>query len=275
VGLTGCGGDDQGRLVGDSNVVPKDSLANCDLAKTVDETLMLDGDFEDSSATAWKFETDTSTAAGGADLICPQDSRKPCSVTEADETQMIDASGAAPYTGVYDAYGVNIPTAPPKACVTGTHGLHVRAQGLYDWGGKLVRKYSDDKPLAYFDASGFDGISFWARTYSEKVGLTLFVSFDDKYTREDAYKTVVDGVSKSYCFDSKVDSEKCDRFGVGIGLETSWRYYKIPFSAFQQRGYGVKSDHLHTEELLGFGMGYDIGDWDFWVDRVAFYKEKS
>jgi hypothetical protein len=271
LGLAGCGGEDQGRVKADSNVIPDDSLIGCDLAATLEQTLVLRGDFENQTATSWKAEPDKSTAA--ADRVCSQDSRKDCSEEETDSSLMINMGTGTLRTGAYGAFGEDDPPAPPD-CVVGTRGLHVRSKGLDDWGGKVVRDYTNDTPPA-FDASGFAGISFWARKYSEDVGGSLFVAFDDKYTRENQSYVDENGITRQYCLDSPIDTDKCDRFGIGIGLETTWRFYKIPFSELKQRGYGVKSDKLHTDEILAISFGFDVGDWDFWLDQVSYYKEKE
>jgi hypothetical protein len=83
------------------------------------------------------------------------------------------------------------------------------------------------------------------------------------------------GAVANNCYDAPVDSQKCDRYGAGIGLENRWRFVKIPFAAMQQRGYGIKSPagRLMVEALLGFGIYMDIGNWDFWIDQVAYYKD--
>ncbi|MGC4064502.1 MAG: hypothetical protein QM784_07635 [Polyangiaceae bacterium] len=160
----------------------------------------------------------------------------------------------------------------------------MRAEGLYVWGAQFASDYSNSG-AKHYDASEYDGVSFWARAANNKVGRSLYFALEDKYTKENGFalldddgKPILDpntGKQAYFCFDSKVDVEKCDRFGTGVGLETEWRFYKIPFASVAQRGFGAKSERLLTEELLGMSFYMDIGDWDFWIDQISFYKEKE
>jgi hypothetical protein len=272
--LAGCGGTDEGRLKGDSYEVPSGNLVGCELANSLELTLIAGGDFE-SLVAQWGSRSDGSTT--DVKLVCPQDSTKPCAAEAASAGELTGELGGSVYTGVLATFAAPL----PKGCSLGERGAHLRAEGLYNWGGQLYRDFSQS-PV---DASGYDGIAFWAKLGQEGLGRSVFIAFEDKYTREDSYKLtdkdgnpVIDeetGQQKSYCTDSSVDTEKCDRFGAGVGLEEAWRYIKVPFSSVQQRGYGRASDHLHTEELLGIAVYFDVGDWDFWMDEISFYKEKE
>jgi len=278
VGLVGCGGEDNGRAEADSYKTVPGQLTGCPLAQSVTTTLMPGGDFESQLASKWQTNADGSTVAGGAISACPEDSSLPCTAGVPGTMDLTAAIGSTPSNYTYNDKA----PAPPAPCDTGKRGWHFRAEGLYVWGCQLTHDFSNDQPLHHVDASMYDGVSFWARSANTSAGRSIFVAFDDKYTKEKAYAIVDDagkpildasGVQKYYCIDSSVDAEKCDRFGVGIGLDTAWRFYKIPFSAVRQRGFGVSSDRLHTEEILGFSFYIDVGDWDFWVDQIAFYKE--
>lgn len=281
--LPACGGEDAGRLEPDPFTVGSGQLVNCALEQSITTTLMPGGDFESMLASRWTTNGDGSTADGGAISVCPQDSSLPCSA--ATEDPSLPVTGAIGSTPANGEYGEKAP-APSADCAVGARGLHLRAEGLYVWGTQLTHDFSNDKPLMHVDASGFDGVGFWARSANAKAGRSVFVALDDKYTKEKGLALTHDdgtplldesGAQKYFCFDSSVDTEKCDRFGAGIGLETSWRYYKIPFSAMKQRGFGVKSPLLTVDKaaILGFSFYVDVGDWDIWFDNVAFYKEKE
>jgi hypothetical protein len=90
-----------------------------------------------------------------------------------------------------------------------------------------------------------------------------------------AYSTPDNMVQANNCYDVSVDVLKCDRFGAGVGLEPEWRFVKVPFANMRQRGYGVVSPagRLLTESLLAFGIYLDVGNWDFWIDNVAYYSD--
>ena len=199
--------------------------------------------------------------------------------------------------------------------------MHLRAARFTDWGAQLYQSFSPPK-----DASLYDGISFWVKrgkggSGAQPVGQTLFVVFDDKFTKENQpkFEIEVDPTNGDYvmetdpttwlmvpkyvlgedgnpkpvltaatqdlpkdqqiqaqtCYDVAVDTMKCDRYGAGVGLSPEWRFVKIPFDSLRQRGYGVKSPagRVLKEELLAFGVYMDVGNWDFWIDQVAFYSD--
>ena len=67
---------------------------------------------------------------------------------------------------------------------------------------------------------------------------------------------------------------QCDRFGVGLGLGTDWRFFKIPFDKMRQRAYGRPSPNpVPDDRILGLEFGLSGRDWDFWVDEIAFYRD--
>ncbi len=112
------------------------------------------------------------------------------------------------------------------------------------------------------DLTAWDGISFWARRGSGS-GRSLFFSVFDPDTES----------SGGNCdSESERIEEKCDAYGVGIGLSEEWRFFAIPFSALRQRGFGVPTDELRLDQILGLNWAADRGDWDVWVDDVALYR---
>src|SRR5262249_11496376 len=68
------------------------------------------------------------------------------------------------------------------------------------------------------------------------------------------------------------DSEKCDPFGAAVLLTDEWRMVKIPFGRMVQKGYGMPtpSGRLDSAHITGLQFGLGPGDWDFWLDDVAF-----
>jgi hypothetical protein len=126
------------------------------------------------------------------------------------------------------------------------------------------------------DVSAWDGISFWGRrgdVPGRELGKTLFFAVSDKYT--DAYNgRVLFEDRQPFCHETTEDmSFRCDRFGVGVGLETDWRHYMIPFDRMRQRGYGRIAPELDLTAIIGLNIAFETGDWEFWLDDVAFYRE--
>jgi len=103
------------------------------------------------------------------------------------------------------------------------------------------------------------------------TGRTIFVSIMEWQTEGWTRGSPPEFV---YCnSDAVVDELKCDAFGVGIGIDTEWRYYKIPFSSMRQRGYGMYAECPYLAELWGVNFALGAGDWDLWLDDITFYRE--
>ena len=98
------------------------------------------------------------------------------------------------------------------------------------------------------------------------------MSLADKYTDEENGRLQF-ADHQPFCLEESADaSQKCDRFTAGIGLEENWRFYAIPFERFRQRGIGRSTPGLDRPALVGLELSFATGDWDFWVDDVAFYR---
>jgi hypothetical protein len=197
-----------------------------------------------------------------------------------------------------------VPLDRPIACRQGDQSankaVHIRGARFTDWGAQFMLDYENAGKKAPIDASMYDGISFWVRLGqggTQTVGSAMFFVVEDVFTKENKnkYEIVVDEATKTFtyvldaagkqiqvgtelnCYDAKtqVDGLKCDRYGAGVGLETEWRFVKIPFASMGQRGFGVKSPigRPYLEQLLGLGFYLDINNWDLWIDEVAFYKD--
>ena len=59
-----------------------------------------------------------------------------------------------------------------------------------------------------------------------------------------------------------------------IELGAEWRFFEIPFAGMKQRGFGRKVTKPDVKGILGVSIGFGTGSWDFWVDDVAFYRER-
>ena len=157
----------------------------------------------------------------------------------------------------------------PARCGESTKALEVKATGLELWG-LVGYNFSSGMP---FDASGWDGLSFWVRSGPGAVGRTLFASVAEKYTDQGGAGSFPGGTP--YCLFDDLDVKKtCDRFGVGIGLDTEWRFFAIRFDEMRQRGFGVPAPSSEPDrQILGLNFGFESGDWDFFLDDVSFFKK--
>lgn len=152
-------------------------------------------------------------------------------------------------------------------CGISKYALRITATGTEIYGGAMGVTFSP----AAIDASQYDGISFWGRRGmdSKKV---LYFSVSDPFTDEyNSAKQSLKGIP-SCLEETDNDNKKCDRYGLGVGLETEWRFFKVPFAEFSQRGYGKKTPELNISQIYGLNIGFETGDWEIWLDDISFYK---
>ena len=138
--------------------------------------------------------------------------------------------------------------------------------------------------LNNYDASEWEGISFWIRQEAEagSVG-TAFVSVSDDHTDARAADPVTGAAPCEQDSDPETGStaEQCDSFGMGVAVYTDWTFYALPFAKMRQRGYGKGvSQKVFLEEGLKdlWGLKFDFTptqDWNIWLDGVAYYKKKG
>lgn len=88
------------------------------------------------------------------------------------------------------------------------------------------------------------------------------------------------GISGSYCFDPANDpppsppTELCGDFWMTtVDLNTTWQFYRVPFSTLHQQGFAKKSEHLDLHSVSVVRFTWDIGWIDYWVDDLAFYRQ--
>lgn len=154
-------------------------------------------------------------------------------------------------------------------CGVSRYGLRISASGLEIFGGAFGTNFFPE-PI---DASSWDGVAFWARRGAASKR-TVFVALSDKYTDQFDGKMHFQD-EQPYCEEVTEDStNKCDRFGVGIGLETDWHLYTIRFDEMEQRGLGKPAPQLDLSGIIGINISFETGDWDIWVDDVVFFREK-
>jgi hypothetical protein len=93
---------------------------------------------------------------------------------------------------------------------------------------------------------------------------------------------VTDPTPPAHCKSLVPDYCKCDAYWNGIGLTDQWHFVILPFDEMNQKGYGVPSplQHLDTTRITSLGLSFSSqagsssgGDWDVWIDDIAFYRK--
>jgi endoglucanase len=112
-------------------------------------------------------------------------------------------------------------------------------------------------PKAAYDASKYEGITFFAKRGASSTG-KVRVKFPDKNTDPEG------GVC-SECFND---------FGVDLSLTEQWQRYTLPFRDMKQmEGWGApRKPHGDPSTLFGLQWQTQVqgADYDFSVDNVAF-----
>jgi hypothetical protein len=122
-----------------------------------------------------------------------------------------------------------------------------------------------------YDARGWDGISFWARNGNPGTNSTFIISVSDP-------GTTLPPPGQPGCSDAETapDAEKCDAFGVAVTLTEEWTFVPALFRAMRQKGFGKPSPlgYLDTGNIVKIQLLLGRpGDWDVWIDDVAFFRE--
>ena len=85
----------------------------------------------------------------------------------------------------------------------------------------------------------------------------------------------------NHCYDAEdgpfpaENYQKCgDNWMHSVYLTTEWKFYRVPFSAFQQQGWAMKSPHLDVGNLTMIRFTWAAGRVDHYFDDVRFYRRK-
>jgi hypothetical protein len=81
-----------------------------------------------------------------------------------------------------------------------------------------------------------------------------------------------------YCYGTEPppsESERCgDGFAAPITLTTEWQIYVIPFTQFQQIGFGKQAPYLDLRSIYQVAFELPVGYTDVYIDNVTFYRRQ-
>lgn len=145
---------------------------------------------------------------------------------------------------------------------------------------------ASDHPV---DMSAWDGISLWVRRGDPSAGSAVILSVIDIENEN------VDASSEPHCGCTEEsdggfrcwkdpskedaplpDTQKCDPFGIPLPLTDEWTFLAIPFSDLRQKGFGFASatGRLDASQISRLQLLTTSGDWDYWIDDVALFRER-
>lgn len=141
----------------------------------------------------------------------------------------------------------------------GTRSAHVTVSDYTVWGAALMANISHKVDVRCpYDASGFQGLRFVARGQG-RVRVVLQVP--KVISRE--YGGTCDEAAGEVCYDTH---------GVFVDLGPRYQTYQLPWSSFQQRGFGAQLP-FDPKTIFALQFSMEVPDLpvDLWVDQVEFW----
>ena len=159
-----------------------------------------------------------------------------------------------------DLYAESFAMAKVEPARDGSHfAVHTRGSGFTDWGAGVGLDLRAQQP---YDASGYAGISFWARR-AAGVEFTLQLAIPDSATSPLARQCETD-----LCHDD---------FGDMIDdLSEDWQYYSYPWEKMVAQNWSEQQlrgvTQIDSSKVYGirFQVENKFPAFDFWIDDLSF-----
>jgi hypothetical protein len=143
--------------------------------------------------------------------------------------------------------------------------MRVTGTGFTGWGAVLSTTFRYVDETVPFDASGFRGITFWARVGEENES-PIRAQVQDSSTH----------LNGDICNPEPQTPDECyNGFGATLlTISTKWQKFELDFSTLTQReGWGYQADAVDTSALYTLEWTLDPNrTFDLWVDDIWFYE---
>lgn len=140
--------------------------------------------------------------------------------------------------------------------------MRVQGQGFTDWGFALGVHLNNDgvNPSESYDASAYEGVSFWARVGEGSPGVVRLAITDGN--------SVAEG---GVC-----DAETCnDHYGSVMLFTEEWAHYHVSFSELvRDGGWGPPGKDFEPERVYGIhfvAVTPPDTTVEIWIDDIAFF----
>jgi hypothetical protein len=161
-----------------------------------------------------------------------------------------------------------IPEAIPGGRASSIRAMHTVGTGFDDWGAGIGFDLAfDGTTYGVYDAGGYGGIRFWARS---DINSTIFVRISTACTTSIAYGGTC--ILESHMTNP---GGPCNPVFWGVELSQDWAEYAVSFvEAWTRSAYSVnpicefESGALTNVQFMGSGGSTD--PFDFWIDDVYF-----
>ena len=291
-------------------VDPGSGPVDCTVAAPYEMTMI--EDFEFGAATGWYTNneicypwTQAQTECADAGIVCyPGSQRQDAAACSTDGglptvwsscygTGQVDCNDVTDALAACRSECLSVQTSPPfladqlPASIIPNGGrcgslyaLHVQAGPFSNWGGNIGTRFPEP-----FDATSYDGIAVWMRT-APGFANSPRVTISDPYTDSQMNMYPAADGAAPFCTpnvncagqiasgNTNCYNIGCDTFGQYAPLTEDWRLFLLSFSDMRQGGWGKQRPSLDLSQILSIQISYPVGTWDFWIDDVAFYRQK-
>jgi hypothetical protein len=163
------------------------------------------------------------------------------------------------------------------------YAMHVAGGPFIDWGGNMGFSFSPALNATSVDVTdptsgetrkgqNYEGITFWGRLGGAS-GNNLRLEVGEPHTDQNYTGNLGGPICNPNTTDDNSE-EGCDKFGAIAQLRGNWQRFFIPFAEMRQGGWGRRAEQFDLTQLLSFSMFYAQGTWDFWIDDLAFYRQR-
>jgi hypothetical protein len=163
-----------------------------------------------------------------------------------------------------------LPDVPGRA--DSGYALHTSGGDFTVWGSGNAFDFSwNDDGGCIYDASIYDGITFWARGEVTTVDSSSLDSKDVDSIKVQLMELDILPTAEG----GRCDGEhgQCyDSHRTRIQVGSCWQRYSIAFADLAQDGWGQSGGELNLDQLVG--LAFEVPkytDFDFWIDDLAFY----
>jgi hypothetical protein len=163
---------------------------------------------------------------------------------------------------------------PPRAALldrprcNSRFAMYVDSGPLLDWGGNMGIQFNPPRDML---EQQLDGITFWGRRSSSSRS-NLRIEVGEPHTDQN-YTGGPDG--GPICNPDITDDnseEGCDHFGAFVVLREEWQRFFVSFAEMRQGGWGRRAEEFDLRHVMALTISYTQGDWQFWIDDLAFYR---
>ena len=183
---------------------------------------------------------------------------------------------------------VGLQPIPGGRCES-TTALVITSQGHHDWGSGFGEYQTAMAPV---DATGYDGISFWARTEGYGTSSGFLLTINDRNTSPAGMVCVEpvteDLVSGSYTYNQQgmivpigtrlPGAGDCgNSFQRAMFAHREWYLHRVPFASLQQTSNPNRSPTgIDRSGLYSFGLNVPKdSNLDLWIDDLGLYRQRA